>query len=350
MAETSRGGANEKERDANLDLIRVLAMVFTVAVHIQPFPWAANAFLNCFMTAVLLSCNSFFYMLSGELNLSQSFSEKKDYWRFYIKKAISILLPYFLVTCVYSLHHLWASGQPITILSYLRNTYVEFMQTNGSLYFWFLYPLLGMLLSTPFLSKMLAAMSDSEVKILFGVAILWNVVTIYLTADFGVSSQFSAWIFSGWMISFFAGYFVDRIVNDKNKKILYLVGVLGFAVSVLGAWLIPGNYANANDLAPAFVLFTMAAYVFLQKEVPIRNRGVRRVLSFVSKHSFMEYLVHVAVHQYFTLKIMSVAPSSSVPAYFLALVLTVAISLLVAFLVDTILVQPLQKLLRKAFL
>lgn len=207
-----------------------------------------------------------------------------------------------------------------------------------------------MLLSTPFLSKMLAAMNDSEVKILFGVALIWNVVSIYLTADVGVSFQFSAWIFSGWIISFFAGYFVDRIVNDQNKKNLYLLGSVGFLVTVLGSWLIPEHYGNATSLAPAFVLFTMAAYVFLKKEIPIRNRAMKKFLRFASKHSFMEYLVHVHVYTHFTLKIMKVTPDSSVPAYVLALVLTVVISLFVAFLLDICLIQPLQKLLKKMFL
>lgn len=344
-----RGNLNE--RDVNLDFIRVLAMIFTVAIHIQPYPWGeAGALWNCIMTALLLSCNSFFYMLSGQLNLSQTFSEKKDYYRFYIKKAISILFPYAIYTCVLSLVHLVGAGQPVTILSYLKNFYVEFMQSNASIYLWFLYPLVGMLLSTPFLSKMLAAMNDSEVKILFGVALIWNVVSIYLTADVGVSFQFSAWIFSGWIISFFAGYFVDRIVNDQNKKNLYLLGSVGFLVTVLGSWLIPEHYGNATSLAPAFVLFTMAAYVFLKKEIPIRNRAMKKFLRFASKHSFMEYLVHVHVYTHFTLKIMKVTPDSSVPAYVLALVLTVVISLFVAFLLDICLIQPLQKLLKKMFL
>lgn len=103
---------NLNERDVNLDFIRVLAMIFTVAIHIQPYPWGeAGALWNCIMTALLLSCNSFFYMLSGQLNLSQTFSEKKDYYRFYIKKAISILFPYAIYTCVLSLVHLVGGGR-----------------------------------------------------------------------------------------------------------------------------------------------------------------------------------------------------------------------------------------------
>ena len=108
------------------------------------------------------------------------------------------------------------------------------MVNNSATHLWFMYPLIGMLISTPFLAKMFQTMKDQEIEIFFLVAILWNIVSIYLTLDIGVGFSYSGWILSGYIIYYFAGYFCKRIINDNNKKIMYTLGIIGFIVSVFG--------------------------------------------------------------------------------------------------------------------
>ena len=69
------------KRNINLDLIRVIAMIFVVMVHVNPRPWQSIPVINIAMGVILISCNSFFYMLSGELNLIQKFCNQKDYYK-----------------------------------------------------------------------------------------------------------------------------------------------------------------------------------------------------------------------------------------------------------------------------
>lgn len=73
-------------------------MFFVIAVHTSPKPlsWSPT-FLTAFQM-LLLTCNSNFYMMSGELNLQKRFEGPKDYKDYYVNKGISILFPYLAVT------------------------------------------------------------------------------------------------------------------------------------------------------------------------------------------------------------------------------------------------------------
>ena len=86
-------GKASGSRNSSLDFIRVMSMFFVIAVHTSPKPlsWSPT-FLTAFQM-LLLTCNSNFYMMSGELNLQKRFEGPKDYKDYYVNKGISILFP-----------------------------------------------------------------------------------------------------------------------------------------------------------------------------------------------------------------------------------------------------------------
>ena len=181
---------------------------------------------------------------------------KNGYRTYYLKKMIYILFPYILVTCILSLWEMINNQYTITFLFFIKHTYSSFMTANANIHLWFMYPLLGMLLSAPFLAKMLNHMEDREIKLLFAIGIIWGVVSIYFTWDIGFGFSYLGWILSGWMMHFFAGYFCERIINEKNRKILYIVGAIGFVITVLGTWLIPERFyleINSEKRTPSIL-------------------------------------------------------------------------------------------------
>lgn len=339
---------NIKEvRNINCDLMRVVCMVFVIAIHTPVKPMQDKIWFATSLNTFLFMCNGIFYMLSGRFNLCYKFTVKKDYSNFYKKKAISILLPYIMVTCLLSLWDvmLYWEKDRIGIKSYLIYTYEAFMSANEMNHLWFMYPLIGLMISTPFLAKMLQGLKDWELNLIFIIALIWNFVSIYLTKDVGISFSYSGWLWSGWPLLFFLGYYCHRIINDRNKKILYIVGIMGFMVSVLGQILFGDHYQNSRDQAVAFIIFTMAAYTFMEKEIVIRNKYVIRIISLVSKYSFLIYMLHNDIIHRITTKM--VTTELSVCYFAETIILTLLISIVMAILLEKCIIHPAQTILRK---
>lgn len=324
-------------------------MIFVIGVHTNPKPFSDNALLTLLILQTLYFCNTCFYMLSGELNLQDKtgYDESKDYKIYYLKKLIYIFFPYALMTCVLSLGGMIVHQDKITPFSYIKYTYFSFMDETTPIHLWFIYPLTGMLLSAPFLSKMLRRMADREVKLLFSIGVVWNAVKVYLTADLGFEFGYSGWMLSDWMIVFLAGYFCNRIINEENKKILYLVGGCCFVVNILGGWLIPEHFEYSLQYAPTHLVSTMAFYVFMKTEVTVHGERMKKTITFFAKHSFMIYMIHV-VPLRFTPRI--VVAQNELIYFFGSVAVTLLVTLIIAAAMNYCFFYPVQKFMKKKLL
>ena len=335
------------KRNVNYDLMRVICMLFVVAIHVTQTPFSESTFWGSAVLVLLFSCNNIFFMLSGRFNLNYTIRNKEDYRRYYLKKLLTILFPYLFVTCLRSAFKMYVfktadvSGG---LLVYLKYTYEGLMSANSSNHLWFMYPLLGMLLGAPFLAKLLQRLTDWELNLLFALGIFWNVMQVYLTANLGIGFSYSGWLLSGWIFSFFAGYYIHRNVNQDNKKKWYLWGIAGFFITALGQWLIPAHFHYATDYSAAFLLFTMAFYIFMEREIVNQNEVIKRTIFFLARYSFLIYMLHGTVLSSVTPRIII---TSSVKWNFIGSVIAAfVISLLLAILIDTCILHPLQTVLK----
>ena len=340
-------GKASGSRNSSLDFIRVMSMFFVIAVHTSPKPlsWSPT-FLTAFQM-LLLTCDSNFYMMSGELNLQKRFEGPKDYKDYYVNKGISILFPYLAVTFFLTLWSMVMDGNSFSFLSYGKRVYVDLMEKNGVTHMWFMYPLMGMLLSVPFLSKMLHSMKEYELHLMFGLGICWGIVRVYLTEDLGVGFGYSHWLLDSWLLTFFAGYYSSRVITQKNKRMWYYLGLACLAINLLASCLIPEHYKFSTDLAPAFVIFVMTFYVFLKNEVRITHPLSQKILLFLSKYSFVIYLIHYHVISYITLRIVEV--QSPVVSFFSGIGVTFLVSLVLAVILHVCFLNPVQKWLRGVY-
>ena len=97
-----------------------------------------------------------------------------------------------------------------------------------------------------------------------------------------------------------------------------------------------------------FFFISMAAYTFLSREFTVQNAIIKKVIHFIARHSFTEYMLHFSVLYKITLRIVAVETSAA--AYFGALALTVSISLFLAVILDTCVIFPLQRAMKKILL
>lgn len=338
-----------KQRNAHYDLMRVLAVIMVVMVHVPIKPFSENPVLRNLLMTLISTCNSIFFMLSGRLNLAKTFEQPTDYILYYKKKIVEILLPFVLCSALLLLWSMLQSGEPFTVGTYFSRFYREFMSGNISPHLWFMYALIGMLLATPFLSGMVQHLSDWALKLLLGLALGWNVVSIYFTEDLGISFAYNNWFLSGWIIHFFAGYAMYRLlptISKKGRKMILGVAIAGLVLTVAGKCLFPEHFLYSSDLSPLFVLWGIGVFVFFSDHPAIRSARFARFLQFAAKYSFVMYLIHYKI--LFDLVLIWIPEMSGATYSFLVhTLLTLLVSFAAAFLLTTFLIAPLQHLLRK---
>ena len=117
-------------------------------------------------------------MISGKYNLRHRFEDIYDYKKYYFKKASDILFPYLTVSMLLTIWRMIVQDETINAVSFIKNVFGEIASGNNNTHLWFMYLLMGFLLSAPFWAKMLQSMNDRELKLFLTITILWNIIVI----------------------------------------------------------------------------------------------------------------------------------------------------------------------------
>jgi len=67
----------EMKRNINCDLMRVVSMLFVIAIHVER-SFIKVSFLETVLSTILYTCNGMFFMLSGRFTLKKEFSCAED--------------------------------------------------------------------------------------------------------------------------------------------------------------------------------------------------------------------------------------------------------------------------------
>lgn len=334
-----------RERDVRYDVIRIVSMLFVIAVHVNPKPFNAFPWFRDVFDDIIYTCNGMFFMLSGYFNMKNQCSDRKEYGLYYKKKAVSILLPYVLMTFLLYGYDYYQSGRAFELQAYMEETINQLTSMNSEGHLWFMYSLIGLVMSAPFFSKMLHAMSDWEVKLLFALSIGWNAVSIYLVNDLGWNFHYGKWLMASWTIYFFLGYFQDRIIQKADKKFWYGMGFAGFLVTVLWQYVLPVENHSGQDFAPAYIFFVLGLYTLLLNRVRIPWEPVKKAVCFIARHSFTVYMIHYLVLELIGDRFYagSSAKAGFLMTYACAFVLSMAAAVVFDFAVENLLQKPLRR-------
>ncbi len=284
------------KRNYNFDAMRIVICLFVIAIHTGFISlFQENRFLQQIITIILFQCNNLFFMMSGYYNLDYIFENINDYKKYYKNKFINILFPYVFLTFVLSVWDMYRANAGWSIGNIFYKFYIALMDTNSQNHLWFMYYLMGMLLATPFMSKMLHAMKDNEIKLLFYIALGWNVISIYLCKNFGVSFRYSGWFLSSWVNSYFIGYYYKRIISKESIKKWLFIALIGFGITLAAKMFIPKNFKNSVDLSVVYILFCIGCFMFWDKIVKINCKKIQGIVMWLSKYTFYIYILHYNV-------------------------------------------------------
>lgn len=287
----TRHVSKKEKRYVYLDGIRILAAILVIIVHvIEPlallYPMGSKRYILLkLLSAVSLSCNLLFVMISGALLLEW----KEEGWAAFFKKLfLKVLIP----LAVYGM--LYEKGCCISqtdLFSWIRHSIQTFISgdfTKGP-HLWLIYVLLGLYITVIPFRYMLREMKEPAKKALAVMILICLSVNTYgkiSGQEIGIS------VFLGnWPGIFLMGYLINQTWMRKYDKALLGAGMAAFAVS---GWIVTVRencmdvIANQSILS---MLMASAIYVIFLHGDQLLAPG-RKVLASISRYSYSIILIH----------------------------------------------------------
>jgi len=200
---------------------------------------------------------------------------------------------------------------------------------KGNTYFhlWILYPLIGLYLVHPVLARFTSAASRGEVLyflalcLLFaGLLPLWSAFHPESAAA-ALLERLRVHLVLGWVGCYVGGWYLRHYeISRVSEFILYLLGVVGLALSLAGNRVFGGGAALWRSYTSPNVLFTAAAFCALFRYVLgiSEERSRRRAVYDLGVYSFGIYLFHqlwVLVFRWFGITVLSLPAVAAVPVF-----------------------------------
>ncbi|MGN0169267.1 MAG: acyltransferase [Lachnospiraceae bacterium] len=286
----------KRERNYNIELLRVLSCIFVVCIHV------ANVYSRSFATidlgaygfSVLVNtiCRisvPIFFMISGALLVDQEVDLQKNHHR-----VISILRPLIGWSLTYIIWNYFFMERGYD----LRGVFAEPVKRH----LWYLYALVGIYITLPFWQKLFQGMTDTLVKYF---AVLWiSLLGInYVLALAGMQVKYPIPLVGS---SCYLGYFLMGYVIYHYKdsirvprRICLLTAVLAFAVitaaTVYRSFLLDRHYTAYLEYRNVLLgIASMCVFYAVVSHEPYEFSAPARCwVELISKHSFTIYLTHV---------------------------------------------------------
>lgn len=336
-----------KERNYSLDLMRVFLSLCVIALHSLQYFRIESPVFGALFHIFLVSCNGLFYMISGYFNLEKEFKDSSDILKFYKNKFIQIFFPFLAFVFVWTIWDYVHAYGNFNIGAILAVYYRAIVDTSAYGHMWFMYPLFGMLLSTPFLSKMLHSMDRKELKIAWYIAIGYNFVLYYLCRNQDIGFSFLCWFLESWTVFYFGGYYYRHVIAEENKLKWILLAVFGYVFTVVGNnGLLPffKIFDGATSTQPFFIFYCIGCFLFWDKAVRIKQGKIADIITFLGRNTYMIYLYHPRGIEYVVRKLSITEGNFGIGI--LVTFASYAISLLLAY-VTNLCLKPVQKLMEK---
>ena len=290
-----------KARLVSLDVLRVLATLMIVCLHIElhggvlevSADTLSYGVMNRFIFAAAYGCVNLYVLISAYfLSTSDTLKVSKIFKLETQVLTYSIVLH--LLSCLVGLI-------PFAALGRLLKAY---MPTSHHDQYWFFTVYAGMYIFHPFINKALRAMNQEQHAMLVGLLIglcIWNDLTP-LNSLYLANSGFSLiWFLAVYIIGAYIRYYVTP---EKVKKSIWLTVFLFATVLVTASWVVGhfvlGNVLDALSIKKDYFYRYDSTLLIVQSialfmvfvGIKIRSKFIMKAAAFLSPLTFGIYLVH----------------------------------------------------------
>ena len=340
--------AGLRQRDTHLDLIRVIAMLFVIAIHTE-MEFSVPSWGSSLISTILFTANGLFFLISGHFAFKfeeDSANPVASYRSFYWKKFCTLVLPLvFYSTLIMMNYYYWDPLKNFLDYpdEYFMDTFWVLFPSGSTGYKWFIYCLIGFMLTVPFLKIMMKSLSDEGLKAFFIISVGFEAVAVILFLQIiRVPLSVYGWPFLGWYFYFLCGYIIYRLGFFHKKKWIFITaGLICLVVTAVLLALNPLGLEGALDDSPVYLFGCIGLYLLLES-IPV-NKYIGRALSFIADNSYGVYLLH---YEMMILARSKVSVSSPI-AWIGCILLIAAMSLAVTIPCNMLILKPLTKYLTK---
>lgn len=321
---------NIKQRNYNLDLLRILACFMVIVIHVCATNWD-NTNTNSFYFAIYNIYDSLvrasvplFVMISGVFFLNQKEIETK---KLYKTKILKLCVFYFSWNIIYYFFDIFIYKYDFTILSFLNKVIL------GHFHLWFIPMIIGLYIISPLLTKITMNSSSKLVKYFITIFMVGCLMTTIDYCTFlpkyelihNFISKLPIDIICQYYSYFLLGYYLynyDFTRIEKKKILLSGTFIICILVCTCGTWYLShvSGFNNAT-LYENFSIFTLleAIIIFLlfKKNNFISEKIYADKVAKISKDTLGIYAIHIMImnllFHYQIITITSFNPVLSVP-------------------------------------
>lgn len=338
-----------KKREPSFDLIRVIAILCVVMVHVtveflELWKTSPNSFSYISTNVIdsLSRCGvGLFLMLSGALLLDEN---RKITIEIAFKKYIcpmACLL--FFWSAVYTI--VTNVLQPIVLHNQIDIGTVVHAFFFGHYHMWYLFALIGLYLVTPIL-KCFVKIENKKIVlyyILLSIIFQFALTFLYaLSSYLPIFASVGEWLngfklnFGGFVTYYLLGWYIKNVGFEKKHRIcIYVLGLVFVVLLFLFKQQFPNQIVIFNADTGCFVLFPAVALFVLIKQTYRSTPKKDSILQKLSPLTFGVYLIHLLVLNVFIMIVPHEA-FSSIVYIFLSWGVSLVVSFVLCFVISKI--------------
>ena len=293
-------------KDNRIEIIRIIAIIFVILLHVTNRYLIKTININTFSNLFLIFINCItrisvplFFMISGIVNIPKKFDKKKYFSRIF--RMIIILIVWTIIYYFigkYELTNLYHS-----IFSFLKP------------HLWYMYALIGLYIATPFISKMVKNLDETEQNlfiklwlILSGIFYLFKVIIGLYGIDTNVTHPipiFNATYYLGYYIIGYLIYNNYKKIEKYNSKLMILIIFISIVINTILTFLVSVNNNNYYQgfFGYSNILIIIPSIMFLIISLERIKDVEYKIINYICPYIFGIYLSHILILEY-TMKII----------------------------------------------
>lgn len=295
--------ANESAGLFYITVLNVLSALSVVGLHTNGCFWQFSKehwwFTANIIESVLYFAVPVFFMITGVTLLD--YTKRCDTKTFFVRRLKKTVIPFVFWSLVALLMHIYfvkdISWDVVTV-DYVVNGVLN-TKFNGL--YWFFPPLFGIYLSIPLFACIEERKKIPVLKYLAGSCFLLNCMIPFLLAVLKIKIHFPIVIAvgSGYLLYSILGYLFNKLeFSKKQKRIIYLLAILGLLVHTYGTYVLSmeagkiiRTYKGYNNVP--CILYSLGIFLFIKENVHrLNTESIRREINKLKDYTFAIYLLH----------------------------------------------------------
>lgn len=285
------------KRVAYLDILKTLAIIGIITTHTSGAITSSVTFSHLWIVGAFYDSFSrygvpLFIIVTGSLTLGKNI----NIITFYKKAFFRIFIPLAFWSFIYYLYKLDLHISEINTIQFIK----QFFAGNIYFHLWYLYMILGVYLSVPFLNKIILNTSKKEILLFFSISLIITVLYPFFHKLSGLNINFGSHIFIFAPSIFMLGYYLKNI--HVTKKIFF-ISILFFITSSICAALgtidlkettLKYSTLYVGNSSPLIILQTISLF-FIVKYFTKYPTYLLKITFFIGKFSLGIYIIHILI-------------------------------------------------------